>query len=194
MGSLFDNVDRIARHVLSGFVALAVVWAIGDLGENNCVLKAMKTSTGSWWPVLLLAPVIGCLVYAVHTAIYFTTWGYLLFWLALRQKELRHNPSESIWVKKDRYNQQRWVRRVSEKPEIRAVQTSIDAWAAQTHLLYCSAWAIALTTIALSFTPELEFEGWALVPAVLLAGLALLSDYRAMRYSLRVQMELHKCI
>ena len=89
---LWTNTNMLLRYVLSGFVVLFVGWAADD---SHTVLEAMECSLGSPWPVLMLAPVLGFVLFSVHSVLCYSTYGFLAYRWA--NKSLRHGSWRQAW-------------------------------------------------------------------------------------------------
>ena len=78
---LWTDTNRLLRYFLSGFVILAVAWAAD---RNHTILADLQNTAGSPWPMLLLAPVLGVVLYSIHLVICFPGYGFLAYWLGSR--------------------------------------------------------------------------------------------------------------
>ena len=105
--------SEFLRYAASGFVLLIGIWA----GVPTSI-KDIKESMGmEHWPFLVLGPVLGLILYAVHR----NTVAPLMYWLVLRKL------SDVALLQAER-----WKKRHRGDPNTWALVREIDNWSAWT--------------------------------------------------------------
>jgi|CXWL01.1.fsa_nt_gi hypothetical protein len=177
--SAFRNTGKLLRYVLSGFVVLAVAWAVD---KDHSVLKDLSESAGSYWPVLLLAPVFGVCIYSAHLLV---CWIGYFFWaykwaLGKAAKEANDTlPSWSeAWKKYQAADITRWERRFSGDQDVKAAQGFVDSWSDNVHFRYCSVWALVVTPIVMQCNGRAGPLVWPYVLAAVVFALNMYDDHR----------------
>jgi hypothetical protein len=124
------------REAASGYVLFVGLWAAGD----GSVIKEIKDSFDmSFWPFVVVGPIIGFALYAIHRS----TIQPLMYWLFHRSRmgEIR---------------KLRWTLRYGDDKNKAAIMRELDGWSALTDYLYTSAWALVAATILLRVSGELH--------------------------------------
>lgn len=172
---VWTDTNRLLRYVLSGFVVLAVAWAVD---RPHTVLVHMEATAGSPWPILLLAPVFGVVLYSIHSVLCFPGYGFLAYWWGSSHDWSARGKARSEHVE---LFGKRWKARFGKDDDARAHELMFRAWTSQIHFLYCSAWALIVTPIVLGCVGR---DVLLLIPiggGVALFLLTFLDDYRAAR-------------
>jgi hypothetical protein len=122
--------SEFLRYAASGFVLLIGIWA----GVPTSI-KDIKESMGmEHWPFLVLGPVLGLILYAVHR----NTVAPLMYWLVLRKLSYVALLQAERWKKRHRGDPNTW-----------ALVREIDNWSALVDYLYASAWALLAARVLL---------------------------------------------
>ncbi|MBN2448666.1 MAG: hypothetical protein JXO22_18210 [Phycisphaerae bacterium] len=150
MDKLLSDIGTLMRYFAAGLVALAVACAI-DCTPNDPLLMKLHNTGGDWWPVLVLAAVIGMLVYVLNATLGTPTIMFLVHWAAQCTHEWRPVSYTHAREKQRLDSEQRWLRRGSEDKRHMAIQRELDTWSAMVHLLYCSAWVTLAAPVALDW-------------------------------------------
>lgn len=177
---LWMDTNMLLRYVLSGFVVLLVAWAADD---RHTVLKELADTAGSPWPVLLLAPVLGFVLFSVHTAICYPTYGFWAYWWGSN-----HGWKDRVKAKEEHLDVliKRWEARVGKQDKKSwAREQMFLAWSSQTHFLYCSALALFFTPIILWWVDRDAAPRNLIVSGIMLFVLAFFSDRRMARLVVR---------
>lgn len=126
-------IDLLLRYVVPGASAVLAFGAI-EYPQPFAFLRVSGTSEVSSWAMFLYVSVVGPAIYAVHRGVLHYPLALALIWIAkhlqksaLSVSQLEHQMAEAIasWRKSD----DKWV-------------PTYEAWSAQVHFLYCSAWGV----------------------------------------------------
>lgn len=185
IGDLLDQTGVLLRVIAPGFLGLYIWAAVAEEGGYNLT-----------WLSAAGAGVSGFLIYALHTCFL----SRLVFrpaimlsilaaekhsWISPDQRKLAEHGSRMLLLE---LASQRWRRRISDNPEIKAVQKGLDRRCRLGSFLYCSSYAV-LFAAGLAFYPVDQAEEPRLAYCMIVLGgalllLAILSGYATMQTDL----------
>lgn len=126
------GLQQLLRYALPGGIGVAVLFL--TYPELDCQIKQLDTGKEA---TLILAAVllVGALIYNLHRALLFPPLFRFLSWRTLEPKPGTKNLYRPSLAE---LNVDRWRWKLGTKEE----RQRWDEWGAQTHFLYCVAWAI----------------------------------------------------
>lgn len=134
------GLQELLRYALSGGIGIAALLLMYP--SVACSIKGTE-GAGAGEVTLILGAILvaGTLVYNIHRALLFPPLFRFIGFLTLRPYtnyswKLWANPLRWWWPSDAEMEADRWRWKLSEKDRRRW-----DEWAAQTHFLYCAAWA-----------------------------------------------------
>jgi len=182
--SVLSRLDAVLRYIAPGFVALFVVVAV----QNGLDSHWTNAFGGSVWPAVLLAALLGVMVYSIHTSIIVRVIWFVIvlfhrilpwsWWIPERFQRDFQTKMSTGRVMFD-LDTERWQRRASDDREVKAVQGELNKWAAMLNYLYCSSYPAILLPILLKCNGVAK-GNWCLVLGVgiMLLLCAVISDWR----------------
>ena len=146
--SLFTEVHRLVdltlRYIAAGGSAILAFGIIQ--GRNFEFLRVGSTQQDvSGWLILLYVSIIGIAIYAIHSAILFRFAHVVLFGIVGRFL----TPPRGAWKLAQRIRDLRIKHRNTQPPH--QWSSAFDAWAAECHFLYCSAWGASFAVALAEF-------------------------------------------
>jgi hypothetical protein len=161
------NIGDYLRFVLAGawyLMALLLMHteAFGDFYRNNS------------GPLIILALIIGALIYSVHRAVIFPLFYKSLLFLFRKSKGVGRD--NLVWIPfypsklEIELDVKRWKERKDEKSLIR----NLVDWSSQIHFLYCTAWAFLLALLSNRYVDDANRKNlnivWLLFVVILVSG------------------------
>jgi hypothetical protein len=176
------GLQQLLRYALPGGIGFAVL--LFTYPEIACQIQRLETGKEATL-ILGSALLLGAMVYNLHRALLFPPLFRLVSRLTLEPKPEGYNPYRPsvAELKVDRW---RW--KIKNKEE----RQRWDEWGAQTHFLYCAAWAITgALAVGYFVTARLNLEvlsSFALLAVTALLA-AIVNNYRLL-YSISAEMKL----
>jgi hypothetical protein len=185
-----ELINFLLRYVVAGGSA---VLAFGLTQQNPFSFLRVGTELS---PLLLLlfVSVIGPAIYSIHrAALHPLILVFMLMALTWRKKLKKEEVKRHEWWKLDRS-----LAKAKEKwrttPTLSGLLSTYEAWAAQIHYLYCSAFGTGFAVVlACYFNPTPNHIKPILTISLLLFGAALVSDWRATGWQIERTIEDATC-